>query len=228
MSVEVKIAENYTKKPDVIGLKSLDKDANPKQSKKRFERVTFALKNPIQIDYVIKVLESEFDDTSQRSKYLYILHDKDKDADGNLIDPHLHVIVWGNARRFVDWANQFSDPNDPDNAIPPHMISGVMNVRSMARYLIHKDNSDKFQYSSNEVQGSKRGLEFFHKSLIDSHYIDAKTEIEDFSKLRAGLITPSEFLKKYSIYYSSDRFSTRLRLYSSVFENFNVHGDFGR
>lgn len=208
-----------------LGLLSLDDSANPKQSKKKCERITFTVKNPIQIDYVIKVLKSEFDDTDKKSKYLYIIHDKDESTDG-LIEPHLHAIVWGNPRRFVDWANQFSPVDDPDNAIPPHMICFCRNPRAMSRYLIHKDNKDKFQYSKDEVHGSANGLVYFEKSLVDSQNIDLTTELKDFHALRCGLMTPFEYLNKYRLFYSSDSFSNRNRLYSAVYENYKKTGDF--
>lgn len=206
-----------------LGLTTLSVDSNPRQSKKKCERITFTLNNPVQIDYAIHVMETEFNDGSSRNKYLYILHDKDEGEDG-LIKTHLHAIVWGNARRFIDWANQLSIPDDKDNAIPPHMICFCRNPRSMARYLIHKDTKDKFQYSKDEVKGSREGLQFFEKALIDYQDVDLDSELKDFARLRFGVLSPNEYLSKYRTFYSSDKFANRIRLYTSVYENYNVEG----
>ena len=204
-----------------LGITTLDKESNPKQSKKKVRCITFSLNNPVQIEYAIKMMESEFN--TKEMKYLYILHDKDEGEDG-LIDTHLHAIVWGTPRRFVDWADLFSIPDDEVNAIPPHMICRVMRPRSMARYLIHKDNPEKHQYSPDEVCGSNKGLEFFKTSLLDVDSIDLDSEVEDFSALRFGKMTPTEYLRKYRVFYAGDSFSNRIRMYNSIFENFNKMG----
>lgn len=202
-----------------LGIRQIpDNKAN--QSKLKFEKITFALNNPIQIDYVIKVLESEFCDTSQKNKYLYICHDKDEN-EGELVKTHYHFIVWGNPRRFKDWADCFSIPNDPDNVILPSMICKVMNIRGMTRYLIHKDNPEKFQYDKELVHGSPKGLAYFKESLIDRQNLSFDDEVKDFYHLRTGQMKPRDFLKKYSYYYARESFSSRLRIYSTVFDQSN-------
>lgn len=218
------MSSNFTdsEKKD-LGISSLSKDSNPKQSKKKVSCITFSLNNPIQIEYAIKVMENEFKDFNQNMKYIYILHDKDK-KDDELVDTHLHAMIWGNPRRFVDWADLLSVPDDEENAIPPHMICKVFKPRSMARYMVHRDNPDKFQYDEELVMGSPKGLEFFKKSLVNQDTIDLDSEIEDFSKLRFGKMTPLEYLRKYRVFYAGDKFSNRIRMYNSVFDNFNKMG----
>ena len=198
--------------------KITDEKAN--QSKLKFDKVTFSLTNPIQIKYVLEVLKSEFCDVSQKTKYLYICHNCDT-SDTEPVSVHYHFLVWGNPRRFKDWANAFSIPNDSENAIPPHMFCKVMNVRGLARYLIHKDSPDKYQYSSECVKGSPNGLAFFEQCLIDRESLSFDDEVKDFYALRQGIMSPQEFLKKYSYYYARESFGSRMRIYASVFEHAN-------
>ena len=55
-----------------LGISSLSKESNPKQSKKKVSCITFSLNNPIQIKYAIKVMENEFKDFNQNKKNIYI------------------------------------------------------------------------------------------------------------------------------------------------------------
>lgn len=180
--------------------------------------ITFSVNNPRQIDYCISVLESEFCDTGKLDKYLYIIHDKDKyekgdkipegKAIGDLKPRHLHAIVWGNSRTFKSWGEQFN--------LPSYMICMVKRERSMARYLLHMDNKDKYSYSEDEIHGSRRGLEYFQFACKENSDINLKSELIDFGYVRRGEMTPDDFLKKYRSAYYKESFSGRLRIYSIV------------
>ena len=73
------------------------------------------------------------------------LHDKDVDPTGEPKKPHYHVIVvygspttYNNVKAFTDKLNQ---------PIP----QALEQVRGYYRYLTHKDNPDKYQYSESEI-----------------------------------------------------------------------------
>lgn len=73
------------------------------------------------------------------------LHDKDIDPTGEPKKPHYHVIVvygspttYNNVKAFTDKLNQ---------PIP----QALEQVRGYYRYLTHRDNPDKYQYSESEI-----------------------------------------------------------------------------
>lgn len=85
-------------------------------------------------------------DLSELNKlqYAYILHDKDKDKDGNNKKAHYHLRIFGiNQRTISAWANLFN--------VKENEIQILSNKRRAIRYLIHLDSKDKYQYSANDV-----------------------------------------------------------------------------
>lgn len=87
--------------------------------------------------------------------YAMIIHDRDTNEDGSLKKIHIHLYINGSTRIKSDWIissirecmvlqgygfndNQFSDRR-------------VISEISCLQYLIHKNNTDKFQYSINNV-----------------------------------------------------------------------------
>lgn len=69
------------------------------------------------------------------------LHDKDINADGTPKKEHLHMIVsWGNTTTYRSARGLCDMLNCP-------MPQLLKNCNGMYRYLTHKDNPDKYQYS---------------------------------------------------------------------------------
>lgn len=78
------------------------------------------------------------------------LHDKDVNADGTIKKAHYHVIlIFPNtttptlANEICSAVNGVRPPND--------RFFACSSISSCARYLIHRDDADKFQYDANDV-----------------------------------------------------------------------------
>lgn len=78
--------------------------------------------------------------------FLSPLHDKDVNADGEFKKPHYHLMLMFEGNKSISQIQDFSD-----------RLSGVLpqevnSIRSHARYLVHLDNPDKFQYNISDVK----------------------------------------------------------------------------
>lgn len=81
--------------------------------------------------------------------FAYILHDKDKLADGTLKYGHWHIAMrFNRGRRISDVASWFGIPENFFN----HSKTGKYD--DMLAYLIHANAPDKFQYDPSEVQAN--------------------------------------------------------------------------
>lgn len=94
------------------------------------------------LEYVLKCEEI--------SEYYYILHDKDVNELGVLKKPHYHILVncvlptkHNECKQFLFSLFKLVD-------IDIRVVS-VKNVNSFSRYLTHKDNPLKYQYSDNDI-----------------------------------------------------------------------------
>lgn len=99
----------------------------------------------------------------------YILHDSDiwsnedelknpSHKAGTLKKPHYHVIVkFGNAR--------YLNPLSQDLGIPSRYIIKRSDIKIALRYLIHKDDTDKYQYLPEDVHGNL--LDEFMSAISD-------------------------------------------------------------
>ena len=74
------------------------------------------------------------------------LHDKDIHEDGTQKKPHWHVILMFGAKKSKAQMKQITGQLNTVDPIRVQRLSGAV------RYLIHKDDPDKFQYSSDEVE----------------------------------------------------------------------------
>lgn len=73
------------------------------------------------------------------------LHDKDVNADGEPKKAHYHVIlVYGNTTTFNNVKSLTDSLNQP---IP----QALEQIRGYYRYLTHKDNPEKYQYSDSDI-----------------------------------------------------------------------------
>lgn len=81
------------------------------------------------------------------------LHDSDVDDDGVLKKPHYHLLMWFNRSRS---AKQVEPLVVQLKAVG---LEKVLNPTGYARYLVHMDDEDKFQYMREEVQ-EFNGLSF--------------------------------------------------------------------
>lgn len=111
----------------------------------------------------IKKIEQSYD-------YAYILHDKDSDDNGEVKKAHWHVLlrfgqaVWNTAicKELGIEENYIEKPRSFDNAL---------------LYLVHFNDSDKFQYDPSEVKGS------LSKRLLEKMNAQEKSEGEKVYEL---------------------------------------------
>ena len=127
----------------------------------------------------IKKIEQSYD-------YALILHDKDSDENGELKKAHWHVVlrfgqaVWNTAvcKDLGIEENYLEKPRSFDNAL---------------LYLVHFNDSDKYQYDVSEVKGS------LQKRLYEKMNAQEKTEGEKvhdlivFIKEYEGCLSVTEF-----------------------------------
>lgn len=82
--------------------------------------------------------------------YYSIVHNKDTDNQGCLIRSHLHiVIVSSKVLRVKQLINLLSDSfgTNTENI----QVQEVISLSGSIQYLIHSNNKEKYQYSSNEI-----------------------------------------------------------------------------
>lgn len=112
------------------------------------------------------------------------LHDKDllEDNSGKTKKPHYHVIIcYGNTTTF----NNVKSLTDRLNATIPQALE---QIRGYYRYLTHKDNADKYQYSENDIIV---GNGF---NILD--YIElSKNEVLNIKKQLQSLIREKNFIE---------------------------------
>lgn len=112
------------------------------------------------------------------------LHDKDllEDNSGKTKKPHYHIIVcYGNPTTF----NNVKSLTDKLNAPIPQPLE---QIRGYYRYLTHKDNADKYQYSEDDiiVGGGFNILDYIELS---------KNEVLNIKKQLQGLIREKNFIE---------------------------------
>ena len=73
------------------------------------------------------------------------LHDKDVEQDGTPKKPHWHVMLLFNGVKSQEQVHEICKRFGGVLPIP------ISNAQSMARYFIHKDNPDKYQYRSDDI-----------------------------------------------------------------------------
>lgn len=75
-----------------------------------------------------------------------ILHDKDVNPDGTKKKAHYHVVLIFEGKKSF---NQIKELTDKLNAPVPQKVASL---KGMVRYLIHKDNPEKYQYPEENIE----------------------------------------------------------------------------
>lgn len=116
------------------------------------------------------------------SKYAYICHDKDILDDGSTKKVHYHIVVsFSNYR----WRNAIAE----ELKITPNYLEKIRNLENALKYLIHYNNSNKYQYAIDDVHGTlKQKLEAYINT-------QDKTESEKVLELLCYIEETSTFLK---------------------------------
>lgn len=115
---------------------------------RKFELVLYPDSYSYDCDAVIQLSQSYFSD------WAYCLHYADTTDDGELKKSHIHFV------------GKLGDVRSPDVVckdlgLPVNAISNIKNWKSACRYLIHLDQSHKYQYQPDDVVSSFPILSFF-------------------------------------------------------------------
>lgn len=133
-------------------------------------------------DLIIKVARSCY------TKFWYIFHDKDTDENGIEKKKHLHLVCYDNSPNYLSKALK-----NFEGATIPNLIEGCRNGRACIRYLVHKDDPDKFQYDISDV--ITNAPQQLSSSLVDSD--DIVSLYESYELLRQGKISVGDFINQY-------------------------------
>lgn len=145
---------------------------------------------------------------SSYSWYAYIYHDCDKDT-----DKHIHLLAYDEGGTSLKaHCARFS------SVIPSNFVLKVWNPRSMARYLIHKDSPNKYQYNYSDIvtNGKDKLASFFRD--IDSDVVEL---YRDFCNVQEGKMSISAFLDKYRGDMSSIPFHHKIGVISRLRNGIN-------
>lgn len=139
---------------------------------------------------------------SSYSWWAYIYHDHDN------TDKHLHILLYDEGgTNLKSHCNRFS------SVLPSNFIEKVWSPRAMARYLIHKDNPEKFQYKYEDIvtNGKDKLANFFREDSGDIVEL-----YKDYCKVQEGSLSISEFLDKYRGDMSSIPFHHKIGVISRL------------
>lgn len=118
----------------------------------------------------------------------YILHDKDVKEDGNLKKPHWHVVL-----RFKDakWRSALCTELE----IEERFCEEPRSFDNCLMYLIHYNDTDKYQYDVKEVKGTikKRLKELINK--VDKSEGEKVYELIDYIENQTDVIRVTAFAK---------------------------------
>lgn len=163
--------------------------------------ITISDNVPEHWDDLIRVAQSSY------NSFWYIRHDKDSDT-----LPHLHLVCFDKAGTSLKaHCERFS------SIVPSNMVCKVKAPRAMLRYLIHKDQPEKFQYDKGLVQTNHPS---YFASAIDDIQVSAK--FDDFVKLTRKEITPSEYIERYKYEINSLNFYQQQSVYKNIFQSYGL------
>lgn len=145
-------------------------------------------------NFELIVYEQEFEPLLKQVQHLniphiYILHDKDWNDNGKPDKAHYHLQIY-----FSSDGNKYSFGQVSDMLCFPDItrIEKIKNKKMALRYLIHKDEINKYDYPKERVKGSKSLLSDFRKAIVDDKN-NPVTLIISYLQLQKR-ITCTEFL----------------------------------
>lgn len=137
--------------------------------------------------------------------YAYILHDKDTYDDGSLKKEHFHLLIFfKNAR----WGNAILKEINIDN---PNLIEFKENKAEAITYLIHSNNSNKYQYDYSNII-TNIDIDVYFNKLKDN-------ETKDVAIIYDYIINYVGFLYYNNVFYyciSNGLWSSYRRNYSII------------
>lgn len=138
----------------------------------------------IDIDIIISFISKTF-------KHAYILHDKDENK-----DPHYHIICSFKANLSFERVKSYF-PNNQNTFVQP-----LYDKLKSFRYLTHKDNSEKYQYSDDLVVCND--LRYYVQNSSSEKVLERE---EFFNDIADNVLTEKELFLKYGRDYIKNRLS---------------------
>lgn len=136
---------------------------------------------------------------NQHVPYFYIYHDKDKNPDGTQKKEHYHVMIMFEGKKSDKQIQEFASLLGVAN----NKIEVVNSIRSYARYLIHMDNPERYQYDSSLVKAGG-GADYQAIIGLPSDRYKIIKEMISFCKTE-NVLSYSDLLE-YAMVHQSDWF----------------------
>jgi len=130
------------------------------------------------------------------------LHDKDVNADGEVKKPHWHVMLMFKGNKSL---GQIKKITDKFNSPAPQKVNST---KAMARYLVHLDNPEKYQYH-------KEDIKVYGGADIEQHLTSAS---EQKNERYDGIREMCEFVDQRGIIEFSDLMAYAMDNRSDWFE----------
>lgn len=109
--------------------------------------------------------------------FLSPLHQSDINADGEAKKPHFHLLLMFSGNKSVEQIQELSDQLSGVKVL--QYDCAVRDCKAVARYLIHLDNPEKFQYDRTTVK-SFGGIDYLEYIETSSDVYQMMSDITDF------------------------------------------------
>lgn len=121
--------------------------------------------------------------------YAYILHDKDCDENGEIKKPHWHVVI--TVGNNACWNTSIAS----ELGITPNYIEKCGRLDRALEYLIHYNDSDKYQYDVDEVQGNLKTRLKIEMNKDSKNEGEKVVELIEYIDNQVGYIRIKDFSK---------------------------------
>lgn len=142
----------------------------------------------------------------QSYDYAMILHNKDYTTDGELKKEHWHVVLRFNQ---AVWNTAICK----ELGIEENYIENVKRFDNAIQYLIHYNDSDKAQYTVEEVQGNLRQKLIESINKVEKSEGEKVIELIEYIDKQENKIT----IKSFANYCASQGFWSEFRRSASIF-----------
>lgn len=131
----------------------------------------------------------------------------DHEPDDENGSPHTHFVFTTNGSRSI---KMIADKLQ----IEGNYIQIVRKVTAMYRYLIHKDNPEKLQYSIENVHSNH--IEDIKLAVDGQLKKDPNSLFREYMQLATGMITPEDFIHSNYVEISKMNFYQKIQTFQSI------------
>lgn len=109
-------------------------------------------------------------------EYAFIEHQFDINENGDLKKEHYHLYV--NLHKKKTYGGVYEIINKwCENCTQPQLITDITNVPLFIRYLVHKDDLDKYQYEITDIFSNMEINQFFNLDITDLQFTKQVIEL---------------------------------------------------